>query len=398
MLKKIARRLSSYPAAKRVLKYTFQAVMFLFHYHRTRVRCRFAVVKQSEGSDCFFGYYDKSPESPDGKYLVWHRLISSAGKKQEAEICLKNLASGEIRVIGRTRAVNIQMGARLQWMGNDRLIYNVYQQETDSYGSVIYHLADGKEQMLDFPVFDVCGDRFITLDFKQLASCGSEYGYFAHQSAPDLLPSIRLGSLSSGDSRILISLSHLENIIQLPADASHIHFNHLMFSPSGNRFLFFLRFHTPRGRLEYLFMHDFQTSESKLLNAEMTSHCCWMDEQNLAGYLSHGQKPGFYQVDTGNLHFQQLFSDSVIGDGHPSFRNGVLLFDSYPDYSRMQHLYVSGNNRLLLAGSFYTPLIFDEYYRCDLHPRFGSDGKKIYFDSLHSGRRHLYSLELNAHE
>ncbi len=398
MLRAIARRLSSYPELKRVLKYSFQGVMFLLNFHRAKFRCRFQVIRQTDESGGFFGYYDKSPESPNGKYLLWHRIVKSEGKNIEAEICVKSVESGAVQVIGRTSAVNFQIGARLQWLDNDRLIYNDYNREADSYYSVVYSISAGSRRELNAPVFDVSGNLFLTLDFKHLTSCGSEYGYFSHKQSTGSKPEIRIGDLETGSSKSLLNADEIFDIKKLPDDAVDIHFNHLLFSPTGTRFIFFLRFTASSGRQEYLLLHDLLKKETVLLNSEMTSHCCWVDDRTVAGYLSHKDKPGFYTIDISSLQYKELFSESNPGDGHPSFKNGVFMFDSYPDNSRMQHLFISGSNQTLLAGSFYSPLIFDEFYRCDLHPRFSQDGKRIYFDSLHSGERHLYSLEFTTHE
>jgi hypothetical protein len=357
------------------------------------------VLQQTDEAGGFFGYYDKSPESPDGKHLAWHRIVRSEGKRFESEICVKNFGTGQIVVADKTEAVNLQMGARLQWVDNERLVYNFYNPETDSYRAKLKNILTGNEHTLDAPVFDVSGNRFLSLDFKQLAACGSEYGYFAHRNFSGTDPVIWEGDMLTGDHRTILTLSDILKVVSgIPEDAADIHFNHLMYAPSGKAFIFFFRFTTGSGRREYLLLHNIALSETIVLNSEMTSHCCWMNDYTIAGYLSHQGKAGFFRIDTVTLQYQPMFVDSQHGDGHPSWKNGIMLFDSYPDHARMQHLYISGNNQVLLAGSFYSPMIFDEFYRCDLHPRFSPDGKKIYFDSLHQGRRHLYSLELNSHE
>ncbi|NOR44515.1 MAG: hypothetical protein GQ534_02930 [Candidatus Delongbacteria bacterium] len=78
-----------------------------------------------------------------------------------------------------------------------------------------------------------------------------------------------------------------------------------------------------------------------------------------------------------------------------------MLFDSYPDRSRMRHLYVYDlkNDDIEEIGEFLEPLkydneaIYNNETRCDLHPRWSTDGKKIYFNSVHEGKRHLYCIE-----
>lgn len=398
MLRSIARSLSRHPSLKRVLKYSYQGVMFLFNYHRTTSQCRFPVIRQTDESGGFFGYYDKSPESPDGKHICWHRIVFSEGKKLEAEICVKSRLTNEVKVIGKTVAVNMQMGARLQWIDNENLIFNVYSADSDSYKSLIHHLISGKQRLVEQPVFDVSGKRFISVDFKQLASCESEYGYFAHRSHAGSQPEIILGDLESGSSDVVLSFDRIQELVSIPENSHSIHFNHLMFSPAGSKFLFFIRYTDTKGRHEYLMTHDILTSETTVLNNEMTSHCCWIDDVTVAGYLAYEGVADFYRIDLESLRFSRLFDQAMVHDGHPSYKNGVLIFDSYPDHSRMQQLFVSNSKRVLLAGSFYSPLIFNEFYRCDLHPRFSQDGKRIYFDSLHEKKRHLYAIELTNHE
>ena len=82
---------------------------------------------------------------------------------------------------------------------------------------------------------------------------------------------------------------------------------------------------------------------------------------------------------------------SVFGDGHPSVFGDNMIFDTYPDKARMQTLfsYNLRNKHLTILGRFFTPLKFHDQTRCDLHPKWSCDGKKIFFDSVYLGKRIL---------
>ena len=104
----------------------------------------------------------------------------------------------------------------------------------------------------------------------------------------------------------------------------------------------------------------------------------------------------FYKIDiTSNT--KVLLSEKLkdFGDGHPSFHKNKMLFDSYPDRSRMQHLYIydMDNDSVEEIGEFYGSLKYYGETRCDLHPRWSEDGKNIFLDSVHEGKRYLYTLD-----
>ncbi len=75
-----------------------------------------------------------------------------------------------------------------------------------------------------------------------------------------------------------------------------------------------------------------------------------------------------------------------------------MAFDTYQDRARMKSLF--GYNMLTSEfkkyGEFFEPIQYNGETRCDLHPRWSTDGKTVTIDSTHSGKRKL--LIIHIHE
>lgn len=72
-----------------------------------------------------------------------------------------------------------------------------------------------------------------------------------------------------------------------------------------------------------------------------------------------------------------------------------MLFDCYPNRSRLKelNLYNFVDNSCQKLGEFLEPLSYKEETRCDLHPKWDYNGKYIFIDSVHEGKRGLYMLD-----
>jgi Tol biopolymer transport system component len=63
----------------------------------------------------------------------------------------------------------------------------------------------------------------------------------------------------------------------------------------------------------------------------------------------------------------------------------------------LQHLYLYQveTGRRVSLGDFRSPPEYQGEWRCDLHPRFSPDGRKVTIDSPHGGEgRQIYLLDV----
>ena len=77
-----------------------------------------------------------------------------------------------------------------------------------------------------------------------------------------------------------------------------------------------------------------------------------------------------------------------------------LLGDRYPDGDNYRALYLHdvGGNKSTLLAKVYSPPDISGDIRCDLHARWGPDGKFVSFDTTHNGRRGIYEMDLRGLE
>jgi len=410
--RKIASFLHRYPNLKRSVKKTYQQLNFRLYKKDTSYICSYLIQKISyNNEESFFGYYDKSPMNKDGNYIVFHSSPFSSTKNPKSEkslnICLLNTADNSSQVIGTTNAWNWQQGSRLQWLDNIRFIFNDFDEHKKKYISRICNAQDYKfEKDIDFPVYDVFSNFSISLNFDRLALLTPDYGYFGskvkqYKDLPALdKDGIFKTILSKNKTRLLYSF---EDIIATHNDktmeqAKHL-INHIMISPNGSRFMFIHRWFEKGIKYHGLLLAKTDGSSLKcLIDNVMISHCTWYGNETIIGYLEFEGKAGYYQINLKNNKISPLTIEGIdsVGDGHPSIYKGQMVFDSYPDKSRMKDLYLFNlqTKKLEKAGEFLEPVKYYEDTRCDLHPCWNFTGDKIFINSVHEGRRFLYQIDL----
>lgn len=139
-----------------------------------------------------------------------------------------------------------------------------------------------------------------------------------------------------------------------------------------------------------------------LSDGDMVSHCYWKDDEHIIAFENkHGEGTGYYLMKDKTQEYTHLWPQ-LSNDGHPSYcptDKSLVVFDTYPDRARIQEVKVAkdtdveGKNIKVLARVF-APFKYDNDTRCDLHPRWSRDGKKICFDACFEGHRGLYVVNL----
>lgn len=371
-----------------------------------------------EDQQVFFGYYDVSPISGDDSMLLATRA-RIANRPPNADTVLQvgfyNLDddNSEFVKVGDTTTWCWQQGCRLQWYPLDdkgksgTILYNKL--VDGHYGSIIQDIKSKKILgVIRRPIYAVSpeGRWGLSLNFSRLLRLRPGYGYvnLPDDTQEQLMPvndGIWRINMQTGDEEPLFSVADIASLEPLDSMrwAEH-YFNHILFNPSGSRFMFLHIWVKDGRRYTRLVTADPDGSQRfALVNEGHVSHYAWKNCEELLCYSTHkgtGRKYHIYRDLTNKRAV--VARDLPTRDGHPSYSpdGRFILTDVY--FSRLGErrllLLNLANQRLTTIGSFYSPFEYKGELRCDLHPRWSPSGRYIAFDSAHTGIRAIYLIEL----
>ena len=409
----VARGLSVSPRLKAWAKKSYQRVVYFRHKkpHACETRHGLQTVS-SNAPESFFGYYDKSPLSPSGSHVIFQEAHEPTTEAPRGRSCvnvvLADAVGGEVVSRFRSEAFNWQQGTKLQWILEDRFVFNDYDAVEDAYVARVCDAVSGEiVGMLPAPVYDCFGDRFaLTLNFDRLARLAPDYGYFCRVGRPCDLEALESDGvwwldLKTGEKKLILSLAQLVGFKPLESmvGASHS-VNHIMIAPDGDRFMVIHRWYKGGRRFDRLVLVSVDGGDAKVLADEgMVSHCFWATGTEILAYLrGPGGRDCYWACDVNSGEFRELNCPELVafGDGHPHVVGDWFVTDTYPDKARMQHLLLCNwrTGEVHELGEFFHGFDFEGETRCDLHPRLSRDRKHVFFDSVLSGERKLYRLDL----
>lgn len=415
--------LRRFPVLKLLLKFTYLMVkLFLSCFDSKSVkpspRPTFAI--GSGLYHCFFGYYDKSPVSPCGRYVLYHKVrrLHLPGLKRLASICVYDSITQVNRRLARTSAWNWQQGAMLQWLpGNDEELVIIFNDLSTNGSTLCSRKVDifGNELgSYEFPLGACRGDgqNILSIDFIALEAYKTGYGYPVISSMRGSVAASLSGhgrvieiSAEGGDCTELFCLDELNAFLisngVLVLENSYI--NHPSYFPASSDFIFIHRtFSGQDDFISTLLLFDSSQGKFKiLLGPGHISHFCWIGLTDLLiyGYDAARDCDGYFTLNVHNLTEVSKLEIQLYVDGHPTVSpNGkYIITDSYPDYARKQSLYIVDfqSSEVIKEFEFYSPIHYFDGSRCDLHPRWSYDGSMVLIDTTRSGFRKLEAFTLD---
>lgn len=359
----------------------------------------------------FFGYYDYIPFHMDKSFVLTGKI--PAGKKidpltDNMEIGYFDLQDeNNFKKIGETNAWCWQQSCRLRWLDAENVIYNDI--ENDQYIAVIKNINSDKIQKVSEPIYELHPELKygLTINFSRLERLRPGYGYgrLEDETIHQKIPSddgIWKVEIENSNKELLISY---QQVLEIEGDFStedEHYFNHMMFSPDGKGFVFLHLWNkkdssTRASRLLYYAIEE-QTI-TVLEDKSVISHFSWRNNNQLIA-TAFNRKEGFqYRLYSIKNGYDVLSKNTLKIDGHPTFRNDKKWFvsDTYPDAAGDQNLFIFNieNDKKIDLMDLYSPLKYRGVKRCDLHPRWSSNGQYISVDTTKKGVRTQLIIKLS---
>ncbi|MDA7473163.1 hypothetical protein N8975_02205 [Candidatus Pelagibacter ubique] len=366
--------------------------------------------------EIFYGYYDISPFDQSNKRVLYHLYDKNSKSKKHIHLGCTQINQDrdiKIKVFGKTDAWCWQMGSRLQWFPSscgNLVIYNTVMK--NGYGSILMDVSTEKIiNQFSQPIYSLnnSAKSALYLNFDRLNRLRPGYGYksFKDETSNNLNPNndglFKL-DLISNKADLLHSIKEIsETDVLIDYGNAEHYINHILWSPNGDKYLFFHLWQNHKLRNSRLMLAGEVNSLRCIYEPENgnVSHYTWRNNDEVLLTVLDKNKILKYILINLKNNTKKIIGDKILTvDGHPSFSpfdKNILLSDTYPDKYRNQYLYLYDidKDQQKKIAYFYSPSNFKGETRCDLHPRFSHDGKKICIDTAHTGNRNLMIFPIN---
>jgi hypothetical protein len=381
--------------------------------HFGEARDRLRAVTSGPGHH-FFGYYDKCPWNASQKLMLAHEA-SFNDRPPTAEdgvsVGIVHLSDGNrYQRLATSLAWNWQQGSMLQWHPADpeRLLLHNDRRE-DRFVAIVRDTQGRELNVYERPIYAVSPEgRFAySVNFARLYTHRPGYGYagcadaFAAEPHPRDDGIHRL-DLASGRSELVISLERLAHLDADDAWRDAFQWiNHVQVSPDGTRLAFFhiRRVGEAGWRARLCSCACDGSGPTRVLDAQVVSHYDWLDNEHILIWASDQGRGHFRLLSVAGEPSGVVGAGVLVEDGHVSFSpdRRWVLNDTYPDRYDMRTLMLyrwSDGRRFDIARMYSPKSRWWGEIRCDLHPRWSRDGTMVCVDSVHSGQRQMYVVDV----
>lgn len=406
--------MNRFPVIKRTLKCVYQHTMVALTPNFKFEGDIHKLSPNDSQHEYFFGYYDKSPWDVTGRFVLCLRANDTwtdVAPHEPADICLIDTENkNKVEVLAQTHSWNVQQACMLQWIGpkfDEEILYNDFRD--GKYCSIVLNIKTHQERVLPLPVYSVAQDGSIalTLDFSRLHRLRKGYGYsnIPDHTAGQLVPNepcIWSMDLQTGGIKPILRYTDFVNFEhRAEMDGAEHKVNHIMISPNGKRFMVLHRwFNGERKYTRLVTVNIDGTDMYNLSDDDMVSHCCWKNDKEIFAFENKRDGgDGYYLMKDKSSQYTRYWP-TINYDGHPSFSpdGKHIVFDRYPDGKRIATVMKAYDNvdesAIQIMARVFSPFKYDNDTRCDLHPRWSLDGKKICFDAVFEGTRGLYYIDM----
>ncbi len=377
-----------------------------------KLRCDVEAITRGP-SNHYFGYYDKRQFDGSGRYAlglkcgIFDRMQSGGDAAELGMIDL--LKHHEWIPIGKTRAWNWQFGCMAQWMpAGGEVVYN--DGRSGKLCSIVLHPASGRQRVIPHPVFDVhpAGRLALTLDFSRLWHLRPETGfhYAAGGAIPHRVPEddgLFTLDLETGGKKLIVSLAGVFRKNKVPSMENACHYiTHPLWNRDGSRLLFWHRWKDPgemNGPTYSRVYTVYPDGSGIFLLMENNSHTAWLGSEMVLVWAVEAERGGHYYLCRDRTAERDITGEGVLtGNGHFTFSpcSRWLVTDTPIDRSgeRAVLLYCCRTGECFEIARFLShPSLGRKELRCDLHPRWHPDGRRVCVDSSHEGSRQMYLID-----
>lgn len=368
------------------LRIIFEKVTFYKHIDLTKAK-NVKILKLSGYRNIFCGYYDVTPFSlSDSNIIVFHATNLSSYRypniNNKADIIMMNISTDDYEKLDKTSAWNWQQGARLQWIDNENIVYNVIVDGKPK--AKMLNIITKEYNILKIPVSIACSRRWIfSIDYYALSK-SSEYGYSGISSDKEDT-FIQYYDIQH---KIYTKLFCWHELLNLANDNStKHHINHILPNPKCSGFVFIFRYWVKSKRYDSLIYYDIDSMKYDIIiKNQIVSHYTWINNKYLLAWMDISGKYGYYIVNLSDNSAKLLLT---LRDGHPNIINNNAFISDINVGStikgKLLKLYICDMNNYNFQEiiSISHPSIFRSGNRCDMHTSISADKKKYQIDSRH---------------